>query len=113
MVADAAARALEGEKPAAVLDGGRLFPGKVETFRREAPKVGRNDPVPLRQRQEVQKMLRQGRLRWPRFAPLRLLKESTLAELQSHGDEPGPLYRGVSQGVVSPALLGRLAVESL
>ena len=38
--------ALEGEKPATVLDGGRLFPGKVETFRREAPKVGRNDPCP-------------------------------------------------------------------
>lgn len=38
--------ALEGEKPAAVLEGGRLFPGKVETFRRQAPKVGRNDPCP-------------------------------------------------------------------
>ena len=38
--------ALEGEKPADVLEGGRLFPGKVETFRREAPKVGRNDPCP-------------------------------------------------------------------
>lgn len=38
--------ALEGEKPAAVLEGGRLFPSKVETFRREAPKVGRNDPCP-------------------------------------------------------------------
>ncbi len=38
--------ALEGEKPADALDGGRLFPGKVETFRREAPKVGRNDPCP-------------------------------------------------------------------
>ena len=36
--------ALEGEKPADALEGGRLFPGKVETFRREAPKVGRNDP---------------------------------------------------------------------
>lgn len=36
--------ALEGKKPAEVLDGGRLFPSKVETFRREAPKVGRNDP---------------------------------------------------------------------
>ncbi len=35
---------LEGKKPAEVLDGGRLFPAKVETFRREAPKVGRNDP---------------------------------------------------------------------
>ena len=38
--------ALEGEKPATMLDGGRLFPSKVETFRREAPKVGRNDPCP-------------------------------------------------------------------
>ena len=36
--------ALEGKKPAEVLDGGRLFPSKVETFRREAPKVGPNDP---------------------------------------------------------------------
>ena len=38
--------ALEGEEPATVLDGGRLFPSKVETFRREAPKVGRNAPCP-------------------------------------------------------------------
>ncbi len=38
--------ALEGEKPADALDGGRLFPSKVETFRRETPKVGRNDPCP-------------------------------------------------------------------
>lgn len=38
--------ALEGKKPAAVLEGGRLFPGKVETFRRQAPKVGRNNPCP-------------------------------------------------------------------
>ena len=37
---------LEGKKPAEVLEGGRLFPGRVETFRREAPKVGRNDPCP-------------------------------------------------------------------
>ena len=37
---------LEGKKPAEVLDGGRLFPNKIETFRREAPKVGRNDPCP-------------------------------------------------------------------
>lgn len=35
---------LEGKKPAEMLDGGRLFPTKVETFRREVPKVGRNDP---------------------------------------------------------------------
>ena len=38
--------ALEGEKPADALEGGRLFPSKVETFRRETPKVGRNDPCP-------------------------------------------------------------------
>ncbi len=38
--------ALEGRKPSEILRGGRLFPGKVETFRREAPKVGRNDPCP-------------------------------------------------------------------
>ena len=38
--------ALEGKKPADVLEGGRLFPGKVETFRRETPKIGRNDPCP-------------------------------------------------------------------
>ncbi len=37
---------LEGKKPAEMLEGGRLFPGKLETFRREAPKVGRNDPCP-------------------------------------------------------------------
>lgn len=36
--------ALEGKKPAELLEGGRLFPTKVETFRREMPKVGRNDP---------------------------------------------------------------------
>ena len=38
--------ALEGKKPAEALEGGRLFPDKIETFRREAPKVGRNDPCP-------------------------------------------------------------------
>ena len=38
--------ALEGKKPAETLEGGRLFPSKVETFRREEPKVGRNDPCP-------------------------------------------------------------------
>lgn len=38
--------ALEGKKPAEVLDGGRLFPARVETFKRETPKVGRNDPCP-------------------------------------------------------------------
>ena len=37
---------LEGKKPSEMLDGGRLFPQKVETFRREAPKVGRNDSCP-------------------------------------------------------------------
>ena len=37
---------LEGKKPADILDGGRLLPDKVETFRREEPKVGRNDPCP-------------------------------------------------------------------
>jgi len=37
---------LEGKRPSEMLDGGRLFPEKVETFRREAPKVGRNDPCP-------------------------------------------------------------------
>ena len=39
-------QSLEGKKPVDVLEGGRLFPQKVETFRREAPKVGRNDPCP-------------------------------------------------------------------
>jgi hypothetical protein len=38
--------ALEGKKPVELLDGGRLFPARVETFKREAPKVGRNDPCP-------------------------------------------------------------------
>ena len=52
--------ALEGEKPAAVLDGGRLFPGKVETFPPRNPQGRPQRPVSLRQRQEVQKMLRQG-----------------------------------------------------
>ena len=37
---------LEGKKPVELLEGGRLFPAKVETFRREGPKVGRNDPCP-------------------------------------------------------------------
>ena len=37
---------LEGKKPAEVLEGGRLFPNKVETFHREEPKIGRNDPCP-------------------------------------------------------------------
>jgi len=37
---------LEGKKPSEVLEGGRLMPARVETFRREAPKVGRNDPCP-------------------------------------------------------------------
>ena len=37
---------LEGKKPSELLAGGRLLPQKVETFRRESPKVGRNDPCP-------------------------------------------------------------------
>ena len=37
---------LEGRKPADLLQGGGLFGGKVETFRRELPKIGRNDPCP-------------------------------------------------------------------
>ncbi len=43
---DTPREALEGKKPGEVLAGGRLFPQKVETFRREAPKIGRNDPCP-------------------------------------------------------------------
>ena len=39
--------ALEGKQPKELLEGGRLFPGApVETYRREEPKVGRNDPCP-------------------------------------------------------------------
>jgi hypothetical protein len=38
--------ALSGRTPSEALSGGRLFPQKVETFRREVPKVGRNDPCP-------------------------------------------------------------------
>ena len=38
--------ALQGKRPAELLEGGRLFPHKVETFRREQPKIGRNDPCP-------------------------------------------------------------------
>ena len=39
--------ALEGKQPQELLEGGRLFPGgPVETYRREEPKVGRNDPCP-------------------------------------------------------------------
>ena len=37
---------LEGKRPVEALDGGGLFPEKVETYRREEPKVGRNDPCP-------------------------------------------------------------------
>ncbi len=37
---------LEGKRPAQMLAGGRLFPEKVVTFRRDDPKVGRNDPCP-------------------------------------------------------------------
>ncbi|MFH1569370.1 MAG: SEC-C metal-binding domain-containing protein [Gemmatimonadota bacterium] len=39
-------QSLEGRRPSEVLEGGRLFPSKVETYRRDAPKVGRNDPCP-------------------------------------------------------------------
>jgi hypothetical protein len=35
---------LKGKKPSELLGGQGLFPEKVQTFRREAPKVGRNDP---------------------------------------------------------------------
>ena len=43
--------------------GGRWYftDGKVlgpKTIRSEGPKIGRNEPLPLRQRQEVQEMLR-------------------------------------------------------
>ena len=37
---------LEGKMPSELLAGGRLLPQKVETIRRESPKVGRNDPCP-------------------------------------------------------------------
>ena len=37
---------LEGKRPSEMLEGGRLLPDKVETYRREEPKVGRNDPCP-------------------------------------------------------------------
>lgn len=37
---------LEGKMPSELLAGGRLLPRKVETIRRESPKVGRNDPCP-------------------------------------------------------------------
>ena len=37
---------LDGKRPAQILDGGRLFPEKVVTFKRDDPKVGRNDPCP-------------------------------------------------------------------
>ena len=36
--------ALEGKKPSELLGGHGLFPEKVQTYRREVPKVGRNDP---------------------------------------------------------------------
>ena len=38
--------ALDGKKPSELLGGAGLFPQKVETKRREAPKIGRNDPCP-------------------------------------------------------------------
>ena len=37
---------LQGKKPAELLGEERLLPVRVETFRREGPKVGRNDPCP-------------------------------------------------------------------
>ena len=37
---------LEGQRPAQMLEGGGLLPERVATFRREQPKVGRNDPCP-------------------------------------------------------------------
>ena len=37
---------LDGKRPGEVLEGGRLLPERVETFVREEPKVGRNDPCP-------------------------------------------------------------------
>ena len=38
--------ALDGKKPSELLGEAGLFPQKVETRRREAPKIGRNDPCP-------------------------------------------------------------------
>ena len=38
-------RSLDGRRPADLLEEGGVF-GKVETFRREVPKIGRNDPCP-------------------------------------------------------------------
>ena len=37
---------LDGRRPAEMLEGERLLPQRVVTFRREQPKVGRNDPCP-------------------------------------------------------------------
>ena len=37
---------LEGRRPAEMLEGGGLLPERVVTFRRQQPKVGRNDPCP-------------------------------------------------------------------
>ena len=37
---------LEGKRPAELMENGGLFQAKVETFRREQPKIGRNDPCP-------------------------------------------------------------------
>ncbi len=37
---------LDGRRPAEMLEGDRLLPERVVTFRREQPKVGRNDPCP-------------------------------------------------------------------
>ncbi len=37
---------LDGRRPAEMLEGERLLPERVVTFRRDQPKVGRNDPCP-------------------------------------------------------------------
>ena len=38
--------ALGGKRPQELLNDEELFPSKVETMRRETPKIGRNDPCP-------------------------------------------------------------------
>lgn len=53
-------QSLGGRRPAEVLEGGRLLPRKVETFRREAPKVGRNDPCPCGSGKKYKKCCGQG-----------------------------------------------------
>ena len=58
---DTPRQTLEGKKPSEMLDGGRLFPQKVETFRREAPKVGRNDSCPCGSGKKYKKCCGKGR----------------------------------------------------